>query len=178
MIFLDNCTHKNIKPRKSRQWGFSSTLTPAHLFDVRGWRKRNFQFSKIALGTRLASAKWMKVKSQTRLMSWYWEQKPSCRKDLIKCNGHPWIMLSFNWLVIIWRGRGKGGGGGVRWSRGWKNFGRSWTRRVGCLENWPILMDIICVLSLTRELAGLRIQNFQGIVLYEHKYIWKLPNLH
>ena len=111
VIFLDNCTHKNIKPRKSRQWGFSSTLTPAHLFDVRGWRKRNFQFSKIALGTRLASAKWMKVKSQTRLMSWYWEQKPSCRKDLIKCNGHPWIMLSFNWLVIIWRGRGKGGGG-------------------------------------------------------------------
>ena len=26
-------------------------------------------------------------------------------------------------------------------SRGWKNFGRSWTRRVGDLENWTVFMD-------------------------------------
>ena len=42
VIFLDNCTQKNIKPRKSRWWGFSSTLTPAHFFAIRGGRKRSF----------------------------------------------------------------------------------------------------------------------------------------
>ena len=41
--------------------------------------------------------------SQTRSTSWYWKRKPTWRKDLIKYNSHPWIMLSFNWLVIIWR---------------------------------------------------------------------------
>ena len=25
--------------------------------------------------------------------------------DIITYNSHPWIMFSFNWLVIIWRGR-------------------------------------------------------------------------
>ena len=33
-------------------------------------------------------------------------------------------------------------------SRGWKNFGRSWTRGGG-LENWTIFMDVICISSLT-----------------------------
>ena len=28
------------------------------------------------------------------------------------------------------------------------NIGRSWTKRVGDLENWTILMDAICVSSL------------------------------
>ena len=43
--------------------------------------------------------------SQTRLMSWYWKRKVTWRKDLITYKSHPWIMFSFNWLVIIWRGR-------------------------------------------------------------------------
>ena len=33
--------------------------------------------------------------------------------------------------------------------RGWKNFGRKWTRGVGGLENWTIFMDVVCVSSLT-----------------------------
>ena len=61
VIFLDNCTHKNIKPRKSRKWGFSATLTPTHFFTVRGRQKRDFGFFKITLGTRSASAKWNEV---------------------------------------------------------------------------------------------------------------------
>ena len=47
--------------------------------------------------------------SQTRLKSWYWKRKPTWRKDLITYNNHPWVMFSFNWLVIIWR-RGEGVG--------------------------------------------------------------------
>ena len=35
-------------------------LTPAHLFTLRGRRKRGFLFFKIALGATLASAKWKK----------------------------------------------------------------------------------------------------------------------
>ena len=53
-------------------------------------------------------------------------------KDLITYNSHPWIMFSFNWLVIICRG--KGGGSfeiGRPRSTGWKDFGRKWTRGVG-----------------------------------------------
>ena len=83
-----------------------------------------------------ASAKWKKPKeSQTRLMSWYWKGKPTWRKDLITYNSHPWIMLSFNCLVIIWR-RGR-----VVWLfetgrqslREWENVGRRWTRGIGGL---------------------------------------------
>ena len=33
-------------------------------------------------------------------------------------------------------------------SRGWNDFGRSWTRGVGGLENWIIFMHVICVSSL------------------------------
>ena len=39
-----------------------------------------------------------------------------------------------------------------RRSRGWKNFGHRWTRRVEGLENWTIFMDVIRVSSL-RKLA-------------------------
>ena len=56
--------------------------------------------------------------SQTKLMSWYWKRKLTWRKDLITYNIRPWIMFSFNWLVVIWRGgcrlkldvQGQGGG--------------------------------------------------------------------
>ena len=93
--------------------------------------------------------------NHTRLMSWYWKWKPNWN--------HPWIMFSFNWLVMIWRG-----GWWWRWgwwwwwwcvcvfvcvcvcvcvcvyigcsfeigrprSRGWKSFGRRWTR------GWEVL---------------------------------------
>ena len=73
LIFSDNCTRKNMKPQR---------------------RRYNSE----------ASAKWKKSKeSETRLMGWYWKRKPIWRKGLITYNSHPWIMFSFNWLVIIWR---------------------------------------------------------------------------
>ena len=36
--------------------------------------------------------------------------------------------------------------------RGWKTFGRKWTRWVGGLKNWTIFMDVICVLSLIDQI--------------------------
>ena len=36
-------------------------------------------------------------------MSWYWKRKSTCSKDLIRCDSHPWVMFSFNWLVIVSR---------------------------------------------------------------------------
>ena len=77
--------------------------------------------------------------SQTRLMSWYWKRKLTWKKDLITYNSHPWIMYSFNWLVIIWRG--EEGGGVLSFeirhprSTGWRNFGRKWTRG---WESWKL----------------------------------------
>ena len=71
--------------------------------------------------------------SQTRLMRWYWKRKSTWRKDLITYNSHPWIVLSFNWLVIIWKG-GEG------------------TRGVGGPENCKIFMDVIYVSSLIKML--------------------------
>ena len=83
-------------------------------------------------------------------MGWYWKRKPTWRKDLITYNSHPWIVVSFNWLVIIWT---KWWGGGLSKigcprSKGWKNFGRRWTRWVGGLENWTSFIDAIWVSSL------------------------------
>ena len=94
------------------------------------------------------------MESQTKLMSWYWEQKLTWGKDLITCNVHPWIMFSFNWLVIIWRWFVEGGGRGVIWN--WtlkvKWVEEFWTqldKGLGGLENFPIFMDVICVSSIT-----------------------------
>ena len=56
---------------------------------------------------------------------------------MITYNSYPWIMFSEFWLSF---GGGGGGGGGsfeigrLR-SRGWKSFGRRWTRRLRRLEN-------------------------------------------
>ena len=80
-------------------------------------------------------------------MSWYWKWKPTWRKHLITYNSYPWIMFSFNWLVIIWRG---GSSHEIVYprSRAWRNFGRRWARGMGSLENWIIFMDVIYVSSL------------------------------
>ena len=88
------------------------------------------------------------IESQARLMSWYWKWKPTWRKGLITYSSHPWIMFSFNWLVIIWRGGCSFEIGHTR-SRGWKNFGPNWKIGVGGLENWTILIDVICVFYLS-----------------------------
>ena len=42
--------------------------------------------------------------SHIGLRRWYWKWKPTWRKDVITYNSNPWILFSFNWLVIIWRG--------------------------------------------------------------------------
>ena len=43
---------------------------------------------------------------------------------------------------------------GLATSRGWKKFGRRWTRGVGGLENWTIFMDVTCVSSLSYFSCG------------------------
>ena len=89
----------------------------------------------------------MSIESQTRLRSWYWKRKPTWRKDLITYNNHSRIMFLFNWLDIIWR---LGEGSFEIWrprSRGLKNFGRSWIREVGGLENLSVFMKVICLSS-------------------------------
>ena len=69
-------------------------------------------------------------KSQTRLMSCQPKANPKEAPDNILItshftfNSHPWIMFSFRFLVIIWRGG------------------------FGCLKNWTIFMDVINVSSL------------------------------
>ena len=81
-------------------------------------------------------------------MSWYCKQNATWRKDLITYNSHPWIMFSFNpsnWLVIIWRERGRRdclkldvqgqrGRGGEFWKKGWRGVSKigqfSWTSYV------------------------------------------------
>ena len=91
--------------------------------------------------------------SQTRWLSWYWKRKPTWRKDLITYKSYPWIILFFNWFVIIWKEWGGGGSQGSfeigrSRSRGRKNSGRRWTRGLGGPENWTIFMDVMCVSSL------------------------------
>ena len=135
MILLDNCTHRNVKPRKSRYWSFSSALTPAHLFAIRGRWKRDFCFFFKLLSGRywLDLNEKKSTESQTRLMSWYWKRKPpTWRKDLITYNSLLRIMFPFNWLVIILeRWGGCSFEIGRSSSRGLQNFGRSKTARQG-----------------------------------------------
>ena len=67
---------------------------------------------------------------------------------LITKKSHPWMMLSFKWLVIIWRG----GGSfeiGCRRLRGGDFKGR-WTGLWG-LGNWTIFMGITYVSPLNRH---------------------------
>ena len=121
LMFLDNRTHKSIKPRRRR---YNSALQPNKL---------------------------KSKENQKRLMGWYWKRKPTWRKDLITYNSYLWMMLSLNWLVIIWRGPE-----GVIWNCMSKvkrvtKIALRWSRGVGVLENWIIFKDVIWVSSLIRE---------------------------
>ena len=95
-------------------------------------------------------------------MSWYWKQKPTWRKDLITYNGHPWIMFSFNWLVIISRGREGSSEIGRPKSRGWKNFGRSWTRGVGGISG--TLQPLLACYILFRVVPFLQATTSQNVL--------------
>ena len=92
-------------------------------------------------------AKFVRTPFLQNISGWmllYWKRKPTWRKDMITHNSHPWSMFSFNWLVIIWRGKGvrleldvQGQGGGrildVVGQGGWGvlNIGQfSWTSYV------------------------------------------------
>ena len=50
-----------------------------------------------------ASAKWSEFKGINELIL---KRKPTWWNDMITYNRYPWIMFSFNWLVIFWWGRG------------------------------------------------------------------------
>ena len=119
----------------------------AHIFAIRGKQKRGFKFFKIALETRLASAKWKEVKS-----TW--------RKDLITYNSHPKIMFPFNWLVIIWRGLEGEGGFVCNWTSKvmwWKNFCCSWTnggRGVSKIEHFSWTSYVYCPKSHQQPLIS------------------------
>ena len=69
------------------------------------------------------------MESQTELMGWYWNRKPTWRKDMITYNSHPWIVFSFNRLVLfgegefVWSWTSK-----VKWV---EESGRRWTRKGG-----------------------------------------------
>ena len=53
--------------------------------------------------------------------------------NLITYKSHSWIMFSFHWLFITWRGEGWEDSFeiGHPKTRGWKKFGRTWTRGLG-----------------------------------------------
>ena len=53
-----------------------------------------------------ASVKWKEVKGKSdKINELILKTKLTWTKDLITYNSHPWIIFSFNWLVIIWRRR-------------------------------------------------------------------------
>ena len=66
-------------------------------------------------------------------------------------------------------------------SRGWKKFGRRWTRGVGGLENWTIFIDVICLSSLTSFMNLGFIKYYQSflqqVVLTEVAIFISQPNL-
>ena len=63
-------------------------------------------------------------------------------------NGHPWIMCSFNSLVIIWREGGIRLNVDVQGQGGGRMLDVVWTRGMGGLENWTVFKDVTCVSSL------------------------------
>ena len=69
-------------------------------------KKELFNFLNLLWVRDLLQLKQKKsMETQTRLMSWYWKQKPTWRKGLITYNSHLWSEFSFNWYF------GEGGRG-------------------------------------------------------------------
>ena len=55
-----------------------------------------------------ASAKWEKVKGKPdKINELILKKKADLKNRTDNINSHPWIMFSFNWLVIIWREGGE-----------------------------------------------------------------------
>ena len=99
---------------------------------------------------------------------------------LITHNSHLWIMFSFNWLIIIWRG-------GFRLKLDVQGQGVGRISDVdgqgqGGLENWTIFMDVICVSSLKvlSETVMIFFQNFskwKALNSYKRQLLaeWRSP---
>ena len=94
------------------------------------------------------SAKWKKVKGKPgKINELILKTKGNLKEGPDNINSHLWFMLSFNWLVVIWRKRE-----GVRLKLDVQSQGGGRildVDRQGCggLENWTILMDVIYVSS-------------------------------
>ena len=109
------------------------------------------------------------TKSQIRLMSWYWTQKSTWRKDLIAYNSHlrTRIMFPFDYHL-------EKAGGRFIWNWMFKakrveefRTRASWTRGVGGLENWTIFMDAICELPqsiLARKVSHVHCYKNQNLI--------------
>ena len=72
------------------------------------------------MGTSLASAKWKEVNRKPYKINKFIPKTKADPKERPAYNSHSRIMLLFNWIVIIWKGRGvrlkldvQGQGGGV-----------------------------------------------------------------
>ena len=76
------------------------------------------------------------------------------KANLLTYNSHPSIMFSFNWLIIIWKwGRGNMFEIGCSRSRGWKNFGRRWTREWGVIKIEQFSWTSYVLHSLTADVG-------------------------
>ena len=105
LTFLHNWTQK-YKATKKCIVRFQLNLNPSTFFrSGRKAIKEVFNFLKLFLGRDWLQLNEKKsVESHTRLMSWYWKQKPTWRKDLLIYISHSWIMFSGYHLE---RGRGR-----------------------------------------------------------------------
>ena len=107
-------------------------------------------------------------------MNWYWKRKQTWKKDLITYNTHPWIMFSFNWLVIIWRGR-RFTWGLLTWRR--FNFGRRWARELGSWKLGNFLGRHMCIIHWIKSLLDSKYlwncKQWTEIFFLPMKEIWK-----
>ena len=86
------------------------------------------KFFKIVLGTRLVSAKWKEANRKPYKIN---ELILKTKADLKERPGSIIVIQGLYFLLIGWLSVGKRGGSfqiGRPMSKGWKNFGRSWTR--------------------------------------------------
>ena len=111
---------------------------------------------------------------ETKLMNWYWKRKQTWKKDLITYDTHPWIMFSFNWLVIIWRGR-RFTWGLLTWRR--FNFGRRWARELGSWKLDNFLGRHMCIIHWIKSLLDSKYlwncKQWTEIFFLPMKEIWK-----